>query len=233
MTYYEIVVRTIAAFVILFTMTKISGKKQISELTFFDYATGITIGAIAASTSLNSNLTVLEGLTSLAVWTGLTLLLGYLSLKLSFGRVLIHGEPTIVIKNGQVNKEALSAVQLTTDDLSMMLRREKVFDISKVAYAILEPNGKLSVLEKANEQVVTRQDMRIPSPAFKYFPTQVINDGRIIDKNMQEINLDKGWLMKQIQAQGYDKVEEIFYAQLQSDGSLYLSPQVVKNIRGQ
>lgn len=229
MTYYDIVARTLVTFLVLFFLIKLTGKKQISQLTFFNYVTGITIGAIAASTCLNSTLTLMQGLSSLVVWVGLTILAGYLTLNLHDARVLIHGEPMVVINNGQILKESLAALRLTTDELSMLMRREKIFDLSKVDFAIFEPNGKLSVLEKPDQQLLTKKDMRIAAPAFKYLPTDVIKDGTIVDKNLQKMDLDKEWVLKQVQAQGYNTVEEIFYAQMQSDGSLYLAPQVNVN----
>lgn len=225
MTYYDIIGRTLVTFFVLFIMIKLAGKKQISELTFFNYVTGITIGAIAAYTCLSNRITLLEGISSLAVWVGLTILFGYVSLKTSKGRVLLQGEPTIVIRNGQILKDALTSLRLTIDDLSMLLRREKIFDFSKVAYAIVELNGKLSVLEKPEQQIVTLKDMKIPAPALKYFPTQIISEGKVIEDNIKNINLDQAWLIREIKSQGYNKIEDIFYAQIQRNGSLYIVSQ--------
>lgn len=223
MDYFEMLGRTLVVFTVLFTLVRISGKKQVSQLTFFNYTTGITIGAIAGITCLSPKISLLQGISSLLVWIAMTILAGYLALKLPWGRVLIEGEPTIVIKNGQIIKNSLKALRLSIDELSMMLRREKIFDFSKVAYAIIEPNGKLSVLERPEEQLLTRKDMHISSPAFKYLPVQVISDGKIIEDNMQKYNVGLSWLYKNVRAQGYNKIDDVFYAQMQSDGSLYIA----------
>ncbi|MEN6390705.1 MAG: DUF421 domain-containing protein [Syntrophomonas sp.] len=225
MNYFEMFGRTLVIFAVLFTLVRISGKKQVSQLTFFNYTTGITIGAIAAITCLSPRITLLQGVVSLLVWSALTILTGYLVLKLPWGRVFVEGEPIIVIKNGQVLKDSLKALRLSIDELSMMLRREKVFDFGKVAYAIVEPNGKLSVLEKPEEQILTHKDMHIPSPAFKYLPVQLISDGKIIEENMKKCNLGLSWLYRNIHAQGYNKIDDVFFAQMQSDGSLYATPR--------
>lgn len=139
-------------------------------------------------------------------------------------RAWLQGEPTIVISQGQVLKKSLKALRLSTDELSMLLRREKIFDYSQVAYAILEPNGKLSILEKPEQQILTRNDLRRPVPALKYLPVSVINDGRLNKENIKELGLEEDWLYRQIREQGYNKMEDVFYAQVQSDGSLYIAP---------
>lgn len=225
MSYTSIIIRSAAAFLALFITCRLMGKKQLGHLTFFNYAAGITIGSIAAAVSLDGSVPVGQGLTSLAVWACLTMLLGFAALKFSRVRVLIDDEPTVVIKNGQIMQKALKGLKMNMDDLSMLLRRENAFNITDVEYAVFEPDGKLSVLKKAERQNVTRQDMKIPAPASKYLASELIVDGNVMEKNLQEFNLDRNWLEKQINSQGYAKVEDIFYAELQTDGSVYLDPK--------
>lgn len=104
----------------------------------------------------------------------------------------------------------------------MMLRTNNVFSIKDVDYAILEPNGELSILKKSQLEGITRMDLNItPSPRL-YLPTELIVDGQLVTKNLKEINLTKEWVLEEINKAGYHSFADIFFAELQSDGTLYL-----------
>ncbi len=222
MSWTEIAIRTLAAFVALLVMTRLMGHKQMSQLTFFNYITGITIGNIAAYVSIDSRVTIGEGLLALAGWTGLTVLVGMISLKSSTARALVDGQPTIVIKKGQLVADALRTARLNTEDLTMMLRHSETFDIQEVDYAILEPNGQLSILKKPEYQHVVRKDMSIPVQPNQNLPTHLVIDGQVLEGNLQELGRDRGWLEEQVLKQGYQSLDQVFYAQLETDASLFI-----------
>jgi len=112
---------------------------------------------------------------------------------------------------------------LNMDDLTMLLRTNNVFSLQEVDYAILEPNGQLSILKKTELDPVMKKDMQLQSQNRKYLPTEIIVDGRLVQKNLKEMDLSNEWLHKQLKAAGANSVDEIFFAELQSDGSLYIS----------
>ncbi len=104
----------------------------------------------------------------------------------------------------------------------MLLREENTFTIKDVEYAILEPNGKLSVLSKPEKETVTREDLRLPSsPGNRRIPTQVVSDGRIISGNLKALNLNVTWLEQELSKEGVTP-DQVFYAEIQEDGSLFL-----------
>lgn len=104
-------------------------------------------------------------------------------------------------------KESLLATRLNIDDLSLMLRVTQ-----DVHYAILEPNGRLSILKKEDKQTVTKGDMKIPTAPFSYFPSEIITDGKIVKKNLKELNLNEHWIREQLKKQGIKSVKDVFYA---------------------
>lgn len=218
--FLEIIIKTLSGFVVILVLTRILGKKQLSNVTFFTYVTGITIGSITASMVIENNINYVEGLTSLSLWVLLTVLVEYLSLKSSKARFLLDGQPTIVIKKGEVMEEALAQCRLNMDDLSMMLRKESVFSIKDVAYAILEPNGQLSIMKTKGAEYVSRDDLQIKKPAVNVFPSELIVDSQIVEKNLKEFNLSKEWLLQELDKHGVRSLNEVFYAELQEDGSL-------------
>lgn len=89
-------------------------------------------------------------------------------------------------------------------------------------YAILEPNGSLSVMKKQPQQQVTKLDIKIPGSTLKHIPSEIIVDGKIIYKNLKELNLNENWLNNQLKQQNISSADNVFYAEVQSDGTLFL-----------
>ena len=104
----------------------------------------------------------------------------------------------------------------------MMLREQSIFSIKDVHYAILETNGQLSLLKKAGQEASTKKDVNAPAQVPKYIPTEVIAEGKITPKNLTELNLTQEWLYEQLKKQGIGNVEHVFYAEVQTDGSLHV-----------
>lgn len=222
MEWIDILARTTISFIVLLILTRLLGKKQLSQLTYFNYITGITIGSIAAIMAMDRSRPLMDGLLSLIFWSLLTLLVGWISLKSAKLRILFDGEPTIIIKEGRILEKSLSKLQLNMDDLSMLLRNQNIFSINEIDYAILEPNGVLSVLKKVDYQAVSKQDIYPIISKPKYIPSEIIVDGKIVTKNLRELNLTHEWLTQQLTQAGVNQ-EDIFYAEIQADGSLFIN----------
>lgn len=183
----NIIARTAGSFLALLILTRILGKKQLSQLTFFNYVTGITFGSIAAAFAVDANIPASAGIISLLVWTVLTYLSGFISLKSSKARVLIDGEPTIVIKKGKIVKDAMAQLRLNIDDLSMMLRKNNIFTVADVQYGILEPNGQLSVMKWPELEYTTKKDIKVDAKPHRYLLTEIISDGKLLERNLSEL----------------------------------------------
>ncbi|HWL23230.1 MAG TPA: DUF421 domain-containing protein [Ureibacillus sp.] len=219
----ELLIRLFMAFFVLFLLTRIMGRKEISQMTFFNFVSAISIGSITASLAVNDNLTIKNGFIALVGWTAFTLLMAFVDIKIKPLRKLTTGEPIIVIKEGKIMEQALKKTKLDMDSLSSMLRQKDIFSLSDVEYAIFESSGKLSVMKKENKQNVTKGDLSIPTQT-KIFPTatEVISDSMINTNNLARLNLDKNWLEQQLKSSGVTSIEDVFYAEVQPDGSLYI-----------
>jgi uncharacterized membrane protein YcaP (DUF421 family) len=221
--FWEMIIRTTISFAALLLLARILGKKQLSQLTFFHYITGITIGSIAAELASQTETPFINGLISLFWWVVLTWLMSYLALKSPKLRILFDDEPTIVIKDGELSVKSLKSARLHLDDLMMMLREQSIFSIQDVHYAVLETNGELSVFKKVELQEATKQDVKVSTTLPVYMPTEIISDGEIVQKNLIELDLTEEWVMKKLRKQGVESVQDVFYAQIQTNGSLYIS----------
>lgn len=219
--YLLILIRSIASFLVLLALTRIMGKKQLSQLTFFDYVVGITIGSIAATMSVDQNIKISNGLVSLIIWGMVPILLGYIGLKSRSFLRLTDGRPNIVIKEGQVLEQTMKKNQLAIDELMMLLREQGVFKIQDVAMAVMETNGKLSIMKKSAVEPVTPQSLGLKVPN-EQAPALLIVDGHLLEKNMSALNLSKQWIMQEIKKQGANDETEVFLAQVDSNKNLYV-----------
>ena len=171
-----IIIKPTLAFILLLIVTRILGKKQMSQMTFFNYVTGITIGSLAAEIIIFDDNSILHEVVGLIWWCLLTIVLSYITLNSSKLRGLIDGKPSILVKNGIIQKKELKSTKINLDELSMMFREQGIFSIADVDYAILEQNGELSILKVQEKITVSRKDMGIASFQPKYLPAEVIVD---------------------------------------------------------
>ena len=166
--YVEILIRTVLAILMLLLIAKILGKQTISNMTFHDFVTGITLGAIAANLAFNEKLKWSYLILSLIVITITSFLLSVIALKSRKMRNWISGSPTVLIENGKILEDNMRKVRYTLDSLDQALREKGIFNMEEVEYAVLEDNGKVSVLKRDEYQYVTKKDMKLPpnDPSF-------------------------------------------------------------------
>ncbi|GAA0427564.1 MAG: DUF421 domain-containing protein [Bacillota bacterium] len=225
MSTIELVLRLAVSFTILLALTRIMGRKEISKLTFFNFVSAISIGTLAASFAVDPTLSLFHGILSLLCWSAFTIFLGFLDIKSQRVRYVIEGEPIILIRKGEIVEDELRKSRLDIDDLNLLLRKKNVFAVSDVEYAIFETDGSLSVMKKEAKQSLTKKDMNIP-PATNSIPptsTTVIADGKINTNNLIALNLNKHWLEKQLQLRGVPSISDVFYAEIQQNGALYIA----------
>lgn len=214
-------VRSIISFFSLLIFTRILGKEQISQLTFFDYILGITIGSIAATLSTDLSSRSWPHWIGLIVWAALGLLLEYITLRWRYVAKYLENEPTIVIMNGKIMEKTLKKMKFRVSDITELLRNKDIFDMNEVDFAIIEPNGQLSVLKKPEFQNLTPKDMHIQKKPSG-ISSELIYDGILIEENLRQLEKDKNWLLSELKKKGITNISDVFIATLDSSGSLYL-----------
>ena len=194
----------------LFLITKIMGHKQVSQLDFFDYINGITIGSIAAELA-----TELEQpwkpLLAMAVYGGIAVVLNVITSKIPKSRKYINGAPTILMDGGRIFRQNLRKSKLDLSEFMVMCRQQGYFDLSDIQTVVYEFNGRLSILPISGRRPVNPEDLGL-NPAPASIRTEVIMDGRILDDNLRRLGLDSRWLEKQLKELGYGAPQTIFLA---------------------
>ena len=221
-SFWEMIVRTTVTFAVLLFLARLLGKEQLSQLTFFNYITGITIGSIAGEIVAHDDTHYFNAITSLIWWSILTVLVSYISLKSSRAKAILDDKPMIIIKNGKILEQELKKSRLPIGDLNMLLRIQGIFSVKDVHFAVLETNGELSVFKKVAQQNATKQDVKAQIVLPKYMPTTIIADGKIIEKNLPDQGITEEWVIKQLKKQGVNSVQQVFYAEIESDGTVYM-----------
>ncbi|PKM82432.1 MAG: hypothetical protein CVU89_05355 [Firmicutes bacterium HGW-Firmicutes-14] len=146
----EAVLRSVFAFVVLLVLIRITGKQSYSQLTFFDFVAGITIGGIGAVMAAGLSVNVWGAFAALVTFVGLLILNGYLVLESRPLRKLLRGEPVVVVHNGKILEGNMAQMRYSKDDLMTQMREKGYFNIGDVEYAVLETDGQLSVLSRSD-----------------------------------------------------------------------------------
>lgn len=216
-----VAVRAVMAFFTLLIMTRLLGKKQLSQLTFFEYIIGITVGSIASSMTVDLTSQALPHWIGLIVWVFLAWVLEIITLRSRYLAKLLDGEPVVLIHNGKILERNLAGTRFRMADLMEQLRQRSVFNPADVEFAILETGGQVSVLKKADREPVTPRDLNIPVQ-YAGIPTELIVDGEVIDQNLQQVNLDRNWLLGELAKLGLTDPKQVMYAALDTSGKLYV-----------
>lgn len=189
------VIRTLILYVLILIMVRLMGKRQISDLQTSELVVTLLISNIAVIPMQDTSLPLLSGVVPILLLVGSEILISFLMLKNYRFRQLICGKPQIVISNGVIDQKKMRELRISTEDLGEQLRQEGVFAISDVKYAIIETNGKLSVLKKALKDSVTAEQMNISNPTAD-FEVVIISDGEIAKSSMEFCGLDREWVEK-------------------------------------
>ncbi|MBP1969059.1 uncharacterized membrane protein YcaP (DUF421 family) [Virgibacillus natechei] len=221
---------TIFGFFALFLLTKVLGKTQISQLTPFDFIAAIILGELVGNALFDEKAGIPEIAFVIILWGSLLLSTEIITQKYKRTRALIEGSPAIVIYKGELIRDVMKKNRLDIHQLKNLLRGKDVFSIEEVEHAILETNGTVSVLKKSPYQPPTKADLNVTvEPEDVHISTTLINDGEIIYDNLTESSLTEEWLLQQLNVQGFETVEEVFYAEYTQGKMLYILPFVNRN----
>ncbi len=210
MVFIKLCLIALGSFAVLFLVAKFIGHKQIAQLDFFDYITGITIGSIAAEMA-----TELEEpwkpLTAMFLYGGVTLLLSIISNKFPRSRKYLNGSPTILMDNGKLFYKNLKKAKLDLSEFMVMCRQQGYFDLTNIQTAVFEYNGKLTILPVTSQRPATPKDLNV-APEQELLFTELIMDGRILEENLKRMGLDLTWLDKQLKQHHVHSPKDVILA---------------------
>ena len=205
-------IRTVILYFVITIGLRLMGKRQIGELEPTELVITLLISDLASVPMQDFGVPLLDGLVPIAVLLSLSMLVSYFNLKSIRFRNLVCGEPAILIQNGKVSQKAMAKNRFTLDELLEQLRSQGIFHLAAVKFAILETDGQLSVLPYAREQ-------------SEALPTLIINDGRLMEKNLRHRGLNDVWLNRALQLHKISSVKDVFFLSFDDSGNILLIPR--------
>ena len=188
-----IAIRTVIIYIFIITAMRIMGKRQLGELQPSELVVALLISDLAAVPMQENGMPLLNGVIPIMILVALELLLSGLMLKFPFFQRIIGGKSKIVINDGKVDIKAMNSLRMTIEDLMEALRQQSVFDLRDVQYAIVEPNGKISVLLKPGSRQLACKDMNI-YPEDNGIPMIIISDGSLSQWGLKVCDVDEDWV---------------------------------------
>ncbi len=214
----DVILRASISLITLFLVTKLLGKKQVSQLSLFDYVIGISIGNFAAEMTINLESEYLHGTVAVIFFGLVAYLVSIVTMKSIHLRRFFMGRPTILIQDGKLLMEGLKKVKFDVNDLLEECRINGYFDISQISYGIMETSGKLSILEKSEYQTPTLKDLNLKSKK-ECLLANVIIDGKIMRDACRNIGIEEQEIIKKLKSKG-KKIENVLLATLDNEKEL-------------
>ena len=222
----NIIIRTLLIYVIVLVVIRLMGKREIGQLSTFDFVVSVIVAELAAIPMEQIHKPLLEGITPILVVVAAEILLSFLALKSIWLRGVIDGNPSVIVAKGELQIAEMRRCRYNIEDLLTQLREKGIPDPSYVNYAILETSGKLSVFLKDYYKPMTPQVLEGNRADFPGdcpgLPTPVIMDGVILKKNLEQMGKSPEWLKVELEKYGYANLKEIFFASMDCRGKLQI-----------
>lgn len=224
MLYLRTVLYSVVSLVVLFFFTKLIGKRQLSNMSLFDYINGMVIGSIAAEMAIGIDDNMWVGVIAMTTYGISVFVMNVIDRKYIRARRFFSGTPTVLFKNGKFLKENFKKAQVSINEFQEMCRVAGYYDIDKLVSAQLEPSGKLSVLVKSEAEPLTLESFRAQKSAPAVAPISVIYDGTVLDENLKSAGKNDVWLKRALDDCGV-RLADVFLATVNGEGrlSVYLS----------
>lgn len=209
---------------LMLIVTLFMGKRSIGELPVFDFLVIITLGSVVGADIAEPNIPHIHTAVAIVLIGIFQIVVARLIIKhRKFGHIITF-EPTIVIQDGQFIVKNLKKIRYSIDNILQMLREKEIFNVSDVSLGIVESNGVLSILKKESKALITIEDMNIvkKSPSLSY---PVIIDGKVYIEVLVKLGITEAWLKQQLINIGINNVEEVFFASVNTNKELHISPK--------
>ncbi|EJO5349371.1 DUF421 domain-containing protein [Clostridium botulinum] len=216
---FALSLRAVILYIALIISTRLMGHRHVGTLSGHNYLVAAGIVSLAAIRMLNPESSLTSGLVVIFVYTFVNIFLSYLDIKWPN---IIDRKPIVLMKNGIILRQNMLDSHVTLDNLLGQLRLKGAHNLSEIDSIVLEPYGKISVIKKPEALPLTRKQMDLPHK-IKSLSTIIIYDGKIDEKNLQDMGLDIDWLITKLKEKGITNPKDIFLATLESDGTVYIS----------
>ncbi|WP_432662941.1 DUF421 domain-containing protein [Wukongibacter baidiensis] len=223
MRFLNIIIELFLGFIALFIITKIIGKRQISQITPFDFISAIVLGELLGNAIYDEDIGLIHIVSTLCLWGLLMFTVEMITQKSLKTRGFLEGNPSIVIRNGMIDRNELRKNRIDINELQNLLRQKDVFSIREVEYGILEADGKVTVLKKSKYAQPTLKDLNLQQKPV-YLPVTLISDGEVLWDNLRDSGHNEKWLENELSKYNINNVKQVFYAEWMKDEGMHIVP---------
>ncbi|SDO98783.1 DUF421 domain-containing protein [Halobacillus sp. SY10] len=206
---FSIIIRTLITYLIILLVFRFMGKREIGELSVMDLVVFIMLAEIAVFLIENPDEAIWKAIVPMAVLLAIQIGSAWISLKNQRFRNWFDGKPSIIIKHGKVDEKEMRRQRYNFNDLLLQLREHGIQQVGDVAYAILEPSGKLSVFERKDD-------------GSSDYAVVLIADGEVQYSGLQTIRKNKQWLVNEVRKQGFQSFQEISLCTINDQGEVQI-----------
>ncbi|PLS03680.1 DUF421 domain-containing protein [Neobacillus cucumis] len=219
LTIFEWILRAVVVFLFLLIVAKVLGQRAISQLRLLDFVIALVIGNIIAHPLSDDHLNLKGSMTTTIVLVVLYLCGIFLTLKFPWFRRLVNHAPITLIQDGEIIFKGLKKARITIDALLEELREEKVGDLKKVALALWEADGKVSVFLDPKYEPITPATNTMQTEPFE-LPRTIIKEGRINTEELKQIHKDENWVISSLARSYQTEVKDVLLATLDTKENL-------------
>jgi len=212
-------------FALLLTM-RLLGKRQLGEMELSEFVVAALMADLAAIPLQDLSIPLYQGLAPVAVLFLCEMGISALSMRSMRLRAFLFGKPSLLITNGVIDQKEMRKNRFTCDELMQELRCQGMTDLSKIEYAILETDGQLNIICRAEESPVTAAQLGIKPPEGGY-PLVVISDGRTLTQNLEHLGKDPLWLKRELSSRHIKSAGEVFLMTADSAGNIYIAEKEI------
>ncbi|WP_291562841.1 MULTISPECIES: DUF421 domain-containing protein [unclassified Clostridium] len=217
---FILVIRTIILYSFLLIIMRLMGKRQLGQLEPFDLVTALMISELAALPMEDNRMPLISSMIPITTLVVLQIITSIIQLKSEKARTLLNGEPSILIKDGEVDLKELRNQRFNLDDLLEELRLNGYFNLSDIHYAVLETNGNISIMPKEENTPITPKVLNL-SVQEKPMPMIIINDGSINKQNLEKVGKNMKWVKKQLRKNNIESYEDVFIGIVYDDDKFF------------
>lgn len=217
----ELAYRTLLIYFMALLVVRLMGKREIGQLSPFDFVVAIIVAEIAAIPMQSPDEPLWHTVVPLAVLALLEIGLSFSALHFRKLRVFLDGRPQVVIEGGRILKHELRRARYNLDDLLAQLRERGYPRPEDVDVAVLETSGRLSVIPKAAKRPLTPEDLGL-YPEDEGLPVILVMDGEICHERLGPNGVDQAWLEARLEEMEL-KPGQVFLASLQKDGTILIN----------
>ena len=221
---FVVLIRTVILYLLIIVGIRLLGKRQIGELEPSELVLALIIADLASVPMQDNGIPLLSGVIPIVTLLAVASVLSVLTVRSIRFRALLCGRPSIVVENGVVQERELRRNRFTIDELLEELRGQGYADFQSVKFAVLETNGRLSVLPYAAEKPVTAAQMGL-TPEETGLPVILISDGRLLSHNLKGRGYEEVWLQKQLASHGMERPDQVFLMTVDEGGNTYCVPK--------